>query len=320
MRVEIRFAHLSDWHATSLVGGGRELLRPKRLSGWASWWFSRRHRHSSEILAAAIDDVRSQSVDRILVSGDLTHVSLESEFREAARQLEALGTPERVFLIPGNHDCYVEVPPERSWDHWTPYLHGAPHSELEPALARCLAPAGPRSRAPRFDQYPTLRLHDRLAVVGLCSAIPTPIFRAGGRIGAAQLHRLERLLAELRAQRFARVVMIHHPVVAADEARRRSLRDGEALREVLAREGAELVLHGHKHRRRVNSIAGLDGEIPVIGVRSSSEVGSRPDKRAQYHLYTMRSDDARSGFLIEAEIRGYDPVSGEFVHVEEALF
>ncbi|MBW1885422.1 MAG: metallophosphoesterase, partial [Deltaproteobacteria bacterium] len=201
-----------------------------------------------------------------------------------------------------------------------PYLRGTPHSELEPALVRCLAPAGPRSRAPRFEEYPTLRLHDRLAVVGLCSAIPTPIFRAGGRLGTAQLHRLERLLAELRAREFARVVMVHHPVVAAGEARRRSLWDRKALREVLAREGAELVLHGHKHRRRVNSIPGPHDEIPVIGVPSSSEVGSRPDKRAQYHLYTLQSDDARPGFRVEAEIRGYDPVSGAFVHVEEALF
>jgi 3',5'-cyclic AMP phosphodiesterase CpdA len=320
MSVEIRIAHLSDWHATSLKGGGGGLLRPKRLSGWASWWLNRRHMHSSEVLAAAIEDVRRQSVDRILVSGDLTHVSLESEFHAAAHQLEALGTPERVFLIPGNHDCYVAVPPERSWDHWAPYLHGALHSDLEPALARCLAPKGPRSRAPRFEEYPTLRLHGRLAVVGLCSAIPTPIFRAGGRLGAVQLHRLERLLAELRAQGFARVVMVHHPVVAADEARRRSLWDAEALREVLAREGAELVLHGHKHSRRVNSVAGPVGEIPVIGVPSSSEVGSRPDRCAQYHLYTLCGDAARPGFRIEAEIRGYDPVSGAFVHVEEALF
>jgi 3',5'-cyclic AMP phosphodiesterase CpdA len=320
MSVEIRIAHLSDWHATSLAGGGDGLLGPKCLSGWASWWLRRRHWHSSEVLAAAIEDVRRQSVDRILVSGDLTHVSLESEFRAAALQLEALGTPEHVFLIPGNHDCYVSVPPERSWDHWAPYLRGTPHSELEPALVRCLAPAGPRSRAPRFEEYPTLRLHDRLAVVGLCSAIPTPIFRAGGRLGTAQLHRLERLLAELRARGFARVVMVHHPIVAAGEARRRSLWDRKALREVLAREGAELVLHGHKHRRRVNSIPGPHDEITVIGVPSSSEVGSRPDKRAQYHLYTLQSDDARPGFRIEAEIRGYDPVSGAFVHVEEALF
>jgi 3',5'-cyclic AMP phosphodiesterase CpdA len=114
--------------------------------------------------------------------------------------------------------------------------------------------------------------------------------------------------------------MLHHPVVAADEARRRALSDGEALREVLAREGADLVLHGHKHRRRVNSIAGLYGEIPVIGVPSTSEVGSRSDRRAQYHLYTLRSDDAQPGFRIEGEIRGYDPASGAFVRVEEALF
>lgn len=319
MTIAIRFAHLSDWHATTLVGGGLGLLRPKRISGWLSWRLSRRFRHDPEILEAAIRDVRAQAVDQILVSGDLTHVSLESEFRAAALQLESLGSADRVHLIPGNHDCYVEIEAERSWNHWAPYLRGGDPGLLAPDLAVCLKSGGSGLHAPTMEDYPTLWIHDRLAVIGLCSAIPTPIFRAGGRIGEAQLSRLESLLARLREHGLARVVMLHHPITATDESARRALWDADALRAVLAREGAELVLHGHKHRRRVHFVPGPLGEIPVIGVRSSSEVGSRPDKRAEYHLYTLRSSESDGGFQIEAEIRGFDPATRTFVRVAESV-
>ena len=320
LAAEVRFAHLSDWHATTLVGGGSQLLRPKRLSGWASWSLSRRYCHSQKVLEAAFRDVRAQGVDQILVTGDLTHVSLEQEFRAAAIQLAALGTPNEVFLIPGNHDCYVPVPKEDSWDLWSPYLNGTRSEDLDPVLRDCLVGSRDEAVAPRHEDYPTLRVHGQLAMIGLCSAIPKPIFQAGGWLGEAQLERLEKLLVATRDQRLCRVVMIHHPIAEKGEPKRRALWDAEELREVLARAGADLVIHGHKHRRRLNVVEGPSGQIPVVGVPSSSEVGSRPDKHAQYHLYTMRLSSLKDGFDIESEIRGFNSISGKFERVDEKLF
>lgn len=323
MSAPIRFAHLSDWHATTLSGAGSALWRGKRVSGWASWGLNRRHQHDVAILDAAFEDVRSLDLDRILVTGDLTHVSLESEFRLAAEQLAALGPPEEVFLIPGNHDCYVPLPASVSWDHWAAYLAGDALSTLDPELAECLSAPPGEGLAPRYEDYPTLRISGRLAMIGLCSSIPTPIFRAGGSLGPRQLDRLERLLALLDDRGFCRVVMIHHPVAAKGEPARRALWDGEALRGVLARAGAELVLHGHKHRRRINRVPGPRGEVPIIGVPSSSEVGSKPDKQAQYHVYTVTpqhsEDPDAPRFELRAEIRGYDPAQRKFCRVDEAL-
>ena len=127
--------------------------------------------------------------------------------------------------------------------------------DLDADLGACLARVPGENKAPRHEDYPTLRVHDRLATIGLCSAIPTPIFRAGGWLGESQLDRLERLLNVLRDRKFCRVVMIHHPVAEKGEPTRRALWDGEALRQVLARAGAELVIHGHKHRRRLATLA-----------------------------------------------------------------
>jgi len=314
----IRFAHLSDWHATSLRHPGLEAFRGKRLSGYASWLLSRRRHHDAAILEAAIRDVRSQSVDRVLVTGDLTHISLPAEFDAARRQLETLGSPERVFLIPGNHDCYVPVDPVRGWDRWAPYLRGVLPGEVDGELARALAsPAD--GRAPRHADYPTLRVFGRVALIGLCSAIPTPVFRAGGRLGEPQLDRLRGLLGACAARGMARVLMVHHPVHPHGEPARRALWDGQALRDLLAEVGAELVIHGHKHRRRVHLLDGPVHPIPAIGVPSSSEVGSRPDRPAQYHVFTLSEAEPGRGFALHAEVRGFDARTGEFAALPDRL-
>ena len=323
MSTVLRFAHLSDWHATTLAGAGAAVFRGKRLSGWASWALRRRHHHSPAILEAAIRDVHAQAVDGVLVTGDLTHVSLPGEFAVAAGQLARLGPPERVFLIPGNHDCYVRVDPAEGWDRWSAYLSGLKSAELPralpPALAAALSPAlvdppGP-GRAPRHADFPTLRLVGRVALIGLCSSIPTPIFRAGGELGQAQRERLRVLLAALGAHGFFRVVMLHHPVHQDGEPERRALWDGAALRALLAELGAELVIHGHKHRRRVNHLDGPGRSVPAIGVPSSSEVGSRPEKLAQYHVYEIEPT-ART---LAVRVRGYDPATQRFVALPDRL-
>ncbi len=342
---EFCFAHLSDWHATTLKGGGGALWHGKRLSGFASWALSRHRYHDPAILSAAIRDVHEQVVDRVLVTGDLTHVSLEREFIAAAEQLSSLGPPDKVFLVPGNHDCYVPTDPAKGWDHWASYLasdafvgdafvgdaavgDAAMGDAVPSELASVLTPPAANGRAPRHEDFPTIRVSGKLAMIGLCSAIPTPVFRAGGELGVTQLKRLEETLRVLGDRGFFRVVMIHHPVAAKGEPVRRALRDGEALRGVLGRVGADLVLHGHKHRRRVNRVPGPNGEVPIIGVPSSSEIGSKPGKAAQYHLYRVRENleggdgegDGAGRFKIDAEIRGYDRASGTFVRVEEDLF
>jgi 3',5'-cyclic AMP phosphodiesterase CpdA len=312
LAASIRLAHLSDWHATTLTGGGLARFRGKRISGWASWALSRRHRHAPAILEAAIEDVHRLGIEQTIVTGDLTHVSLEQEFIAAAQQLSRLGEPDRVFVIPGNHDAYVPMASAASWDHWADYLRGGGRDVADRDLAASLSAGPVKPGAPGHADYPVLRINGRLAMVGLCSAVPTPIFRAGGELGAPQLERLEELLLALRDQGMCRVVLVHHPVTAEGEPERRALRDRAALRGVLERAGAELVVHGHKHRRRVAWLQSGGGLVPAIGVPSSSEVGSRPGKSAQYHVYTLTRDEGGRWGLTGVAVRAWDPARSAF--------
>jgi 3',5'-cyclic AMP phosphodiesterase CpdA len=289
-----RVAHLSDLHATPARAGLPALLG-KRFFGWLSWQLRRQHAHQPGVLAALLADLHREAPDQIVVTGDLTNVSGEEEFPAARQWLERMGPPERVSVVPGNHDAYVPVACEKGVGLWRDYIASDPGA----------------SEGASGDRFPTLRVRGELAVVGVSSAVPTPLFQARGWIGAAQLERLGPLLARLGRAGLFRLVLVHHPPEAGVVSRRRELRDGEALREVLARAGAELVLHGHMHRTRLGSLPGPDRAIPVVGARSASDVGSRPEKRAQYHLYA--GEPAADGRVrIRMSVRGYDPATGGF--------
>ena len=292
-------AHVSDWHTTTLQGARARELATKRFWGWQSWQRSRRKRHLPEVLACILDDVRRQAPDHVVVTGDLTNIALEQEFEQAASLLRDFGEPDWVTLVPGNHDAYVAVDAERGWDRWAEYLQS--DGVVQP-------------HAPRYDDYPTLRVRGEVAIIGLCSALPTPLFMASGELGAPQLERLEKRLLEARERGQARVVALHHPPTDQGLGRRRQLRDWRELQAVLSRAGAELVVHGHRHRSWLGSVPGPTGPVPVAGVRSASDIGKRDSRRAQYHLYRIAP-----GEPLRLEVRGYDRKSGSVVREDERV-
>jgi 3',5'-cyclic AMP phosphodiesterase CpdA len=293
--------HLSDLHATPVVVENPLHLLNKRFFGWLSWRFRRQHFHRTSVVDALMDDLGHAPIDHLVVTGDLTNLSLASEFDAARERLKRLGDARRVSIVPGNHDAYVRVEQSASWNLWSDYFES---DDRENAV---------ETSDPR-DRFPTLRVRGPLAVVGLCSALPTRLFDASGTLGNAQLDRLERMLRRLSERDLCRVVSIHHPITVGATHPRRWLRDAESLRSVIARAGADLVVHGHNHRTLLAEIDGPDGSIPVVGVRSASDIGQRKERRAQYHVYEIERNRGSEGprFRIAMRIRGYDPGSGRF--------
>ncbi|MFO0635109.1 MAG: metallophosphoesterase, partial [Nannocystaceae bacterium] len=116
-----------------------------------------------------------------------------------------------------------------------------------------------------------------------------PLF-ATGRVGVEQLARLDGMLARLGDDGLVRVVLIHHPPVAGVSKPRHDLLDLGAFGEVIARRGAELILHGHEHRCVDSSLAGPTGPVPVHGVASGTSCSSRPGRQASFSFYEVDRD------------------------------
>jgi 3',5'-cyclic AMP phosphodiesterase CpdA len=291
-------AHLSDLHTTPLDLRSPAELMNKRVLGWLSWQVRRKRIHRGEVLESLLGDLHDRAPDHVVVTGDLTNVALESEVVAARGWLRKIGSPEAVTAIPGNHDAYVSSRHSSTFEHWSDYM------------AADGAASGP-------VVFPAVRVRGPLALVGVSSATPVSALRAGGSLGEAQLAALEKTLLGLAETNLCRVVLVHHSPIDGVTPERRALWDRADFRAVLERAGAELVLHGHNHRTWVGTLPGRDGAIPVVGARSASEVGSKPGKLAQYHLYEFDEvepgeGDRRSRFRVKLRARSYDRSTRRF--------
>lgn len=300
------FAHFSDPHLSSLKQVDvRELLN-KRILGYLSWHSRRRAEHRPEVLEALLRDLTETRPEHIVVTGDLTHLGLPGEYREVSEWLPRLGAPTAVTLIPGNHDAYIAAPWEQTQALWAPYMVSDDASLWSEAGAIAA------------DRFPILRVRGPVAFIGLSTAHPTPPFFASGSVGRVQLRRLEHLLAELATRPLLRVVLLHHPPQPGSIKRRKRLIDGAALCAVLARQGVELVLHGHAHYPLWTQLTTATGSAPVIGVPSASALGHKPGRRAQYHLY--RVSRTAAGWELQVSVRTYAPTGDCFVSEREERF
>jgi 3',5'-cyclic AMP phosphodiesterase CpdA len=114
------------------VGNPLHLLN-KRFFGWLSWRIRRRHFHRSAVVDALMDDLSHTSVDHLVVTGDLTNLSLVSEFGAARERLKQLGAARDVSIVPGNHDAYVRVAQAASWWPWSGCVLRCRHGSSTPA-------------------------------------------------------------------------------------------------------------------------------------------------------------------------------------------
>ncbi|MEO6780252.1 MAG: metallophosphoesterase [Bradyrhizobium sp.] len=275
-------AHLSDPHLPPLPAARLGDLAGKRALGYLNWTRNRHKFHRRDVLDALLADMQAQAPDQIAVTGDLVNLALAAEFEPARAWLESVGSPERVAIVPGNHDAYVRITRHRFTETFDDYLRGD-------------TPDG-------GGPFPFLRRRGPLALIGVSSAVPTPPLMATGRLGRSQLDALDRILNDLSAAQVFRVLLIHHPL--RSDSRVKRLTDSKPLLALLERHGVDLILHGHDHLHSTIWVDGPAGTIPAIGVPSASAVAHGRYPAAAYNLFSIARDGA--AWRCEQTVRGID--------------
>jgi 3',5'-cyclic AMP phosphodiesterase CpdA len=276
-------AHLSDPHLPPLPAVGFADLIGKRALGYLNWTRNRHKYQRRDVLDALVADLQAHSPDHITVTGDLVNLALEAEFAPARAWLESVGAPDRVSVVPGNHDAYVRATQHRFVEVLQNYLDGD---------------GAPEASVP----FPFLRRRGPLALIGVSSAVPTAPLMATGWLGNAQLEALDRLLAQLATEQVFRVLLIHHPLRSASRAKR--LTDSDEVLALLKRHGVELVLHGHDHVHSTIWVDGPKGAIPAVGVPSASALAHGHYPAAAYNLFAIDRDG--DAWRCEQTVRGLD--------------
>ena len=291
-------AHITDPHVGPLPRVRARDLLNKRLLGYLSWTRRRREIHRPEILSDLQRDLASIAPDHVAITGDLTNIALPQEFKQVLQWLDRLGQPDRVTVIPGNHDAYVAIPWEMSIGQWSDYMAG----DKEP---------GEEERTMAAGDFPATRIRGDIALIGLTTAQATPLFLATGEIGRDQLTRLEEQLISLGRKGLCRVVLLHHPPCPEGLAWRKRLVDADDFQSVVRRCGAELVLHGHDHKFGSASIDAVDGRVAIFGVPSASAIADGKRPQSHYHLYGI--DRSAKGWEIGVKVRRYEGARLGFV-------
>lgn len=264
----LRIAHISDLHVLDLEGVGWTQFLNKRMTGAMNLAGVRRNAHPVALADALADRLAAGDIDHVIVTGDLTNLALDAEFKRAREVLERIGPPAFVTVIPGNHDMYTRgALRHHRFEKWfSPYLvddadehHSAiTKGRLHYPFVRAVAP--------------------HVRVYGLSSAIPTPPLLAFGHVGRPQLDRLKQLVTQEPVEVTVRICLVHHNlhhrVGAAEYVA--SLVDRKAFGRCMHEIRASMVLHGHTHH-------------PHQG-----HLQHRQEKRAQHDEDTLIAQERRA--------------------------
>ncbi len=191
-----RLAHISDVHLGPLPDVPYRDLVSKRITGYVNWHRNRRQFLHDSVIDAIVGDINAAAPDHIAVTGDLVNLALDIEIDMARQWLELLGGPDRVSVVPGNHDAYVPGAFDkvcRAWGNW-------------------MTSDGANAPADRHA-FPYLKVRGNIALIGVTSARATAPFMATGYFREQQARRLASMLDETGSRGLFRVVMIHHPPV-----------------------------------------------------------------------------------------------------------
>ncbi len=185
----------------------------------------------ARLIETLAEDLRRESPDAVLVSGDLTLRARPAEFAAVSAFLASLGCP--VLAVPGNHD----IPRSDLWRRFVAPLHAWQRFQPEGA-------------------EPVLRLGDTV-VLGL-DTVQRAHWHLDWSAGGLSERRLARLAARLQAEAGRRILVVcHHPLRHPDWATGRAAPFGAAAALALLREAEVVaVLCGHLHR------AETEGEAP----------------------------------------------------------
>jgi 3',5'-cyclic AMP phosphodiesterase CpdA len=276
----VRIAHLSDLHLLSLDGAVPFRLFNKRLTGYLNLRFHRKSVHKPFAVHAAAREIVRLGIDHVVITGDLSNLALEGEFELVRRFLdEELGLPpDRVSIIPGNHDAYT------SGAHRT--------RRFATTFARFLTSDLPELTVPG-EAFPYVHLRGPTAIIGLSTALPRLPLVASGAVGRDQLAALARILEHPDVRARTPVILQHHPIhnpASRTKTALEGLTDADQEAHVLRRLRRGLLLHGHLHRRIHRTLATEGGHLDAVGATSTSLLHASDERMAGFNVYDVGTD------------------------------
>ena len=223
----------------------------------------RRHHFSREVQEAAVEAAHAQRPDLTIITGDLTAQGLDAEFAAARRMIAPLADGADLFVIPGNHDIYVD--------------EAEPGARMRAHLGDWMCPTSPG-----------------IACFGGASALHLetcrPTWLSDGTTDHAQLDKALPLLAEAEGFLF---LCLHYPLRDRRGQpygpARRANRNASDIEQWLMGQGrVDAVLHGHEHHGFQAQLETGGGSVPILNPGASGYAWLPSKGRtAHFCVYTV---------------------------------
>ena len=252
--------HISDPHFHALPGSIGE-WRSKRALG-AMNLLRRRWRFPLERAEKLVKTLQQLQWDHLVISGDITSLSLEQEFQTARQTLKPLlEHPQKVTVIPGNHDRYVKAAcqPDFFWQYF----------------GDCFVKSGIK----------TQKLTDEWHLIGWDSTHPNDWMTAAGTVTRETLLATESYIQAQSAQ--TRFILVNHyplwyPSDQADKPLHRLYNGAYVLHWIQQQPQVAIYLHGHIHENWAHQVSRATAPLYLIN-SASSTARLRPGQRSAFH-------------------------------------
>ncbi|MBU2510569.1 metallophosphoesterase [bacterium] len=233
----IVLVHISDIHFVNdqtLLRGLRENGRffTKQHLGWLNYNLRRRHHFEATLKYRLLSRLNEIDWDYLVISGDLTTLSLDREFRKARDAIAPLIQKGNVLLTAGNHDRYTResagTDPIRTFfsDCW-PYNRNPTH----------------QSEANIYE------LDDNTILLELDMATPRNFFSSRGKT-LNNLESIENTLKKYHKNK-VKVAIGHYPAFLPPDEHEgyfHEIPKKKELQQFLLRCEIDFYLHGHIHK------------------------------------------------------------------------
>lgn len=259
----MKIVHLSDLHFPTPVPFLQ--LKGKMFVGYLNYNLRRKKKYPKIVWNSILEFIQKTNPDAIVVSGDITNVSHEEEFRAAGKLLSELPR-EKVFYIPGNHDRYMKqsVGENAFYEKYFSDLSGESISHNA--------------------HYIRIKKIDDLHFVGWDSSVPLSILNAYGQIQPEVVAQTKQLLTEKKIKDY--VLVCHHPIwnpSIRQETVHHKLLNREEVASLLKEKPPLAYLHGHVH---TNWVKQPGDELPYYVVNSASST-RLSDRRHECGFHTL---------------------------------
>jgi len=242
----LRIAHISDFHFTHLTWNPFRLFS-KRILGNLNWIFSRRNHFSEKQLQPLPELFKKLGVDLLLLGGDFSTTALREEFEKSSQFIHSFSTP--WIAIPGNHDRYTYRSSRQN--HFYRHFSNIRKEISHPVEFFHLKEHG-------IEAHPIAR---GWWVIALDTTRATNLYSSQGLFSEKLESYLEETI-QLIPKDDSILLFNHYPFFQSDE-KRRNLRRGEDLKQLLKRHSrVRLYLHGHTHRRTLADLQ--PNQLPLI--------------------------------------------------------